>query len=625
MATLVETLPVDNSSQHQPPRKGMPRYTTRTPLRKPDFDMMKPTGEVLELVIAINEDDFNTSQMVPPPPAAHISTSQDPEAPSFRLQAPMFPLAQRPATPVSLVTTCPSPTSASPTKAASPTSVKPSPPSHTSSPILVRKGSIASTGTYSPVMRSMFPRFDPTVPLARQHYYPSVNISPETAAAVGRVDDLGSYSHSLYSQQEPSLRRLEADSNEIGSANGLGLKSLMKNMMESPESQKDVACISTPTELLDVWALANGQEISGAIQEYKLQLSCEDLDAGKEVICFDSSTSQSLYTLSASEQELSVSRNHPTNSTTTMQISSPTLQTPGLSSPLVATIFPKLAELMAIDKSSTIAVEHGLDRLACTDLQTEAIEQAHRLEASSLLWDSESQKYYLIHPTLLEDGSPAAFPIDVMSSGATPREIKILAPNSTVPVVELSFETLALDIHMDVMKSFSSLYLLDTLLSTTLVLLLHLHRSRSSSPTLRPTSPAPSVLPFFEPPPTIPSPWKAKTTEPRPLTSWSKSFFTRPQSRTTEKCKASKEVDLESATITTHGSPNPSSLTAKLPHPPTHKFQVVDPADEKLPRTTRAVLRVLYWGFECLIWALGVLVNLLAVCVVGLAKLVKVL
>ena len=119
----------------------------------------------------------------------------------------------------------------------------------------------------------MFPRFNPTVPLARQHYYPSVNISPDTAAAVGRVDDLGSYSRSLYSQQEPSFRQLEADSNVIGSANSLGLKSLMKNMMESPESQKDVACISTPTELLDVWALANGQEISGAIQEYKIQLS----------------------------------------------------------------------------------------------------------------------------------------------------------------------------------------------------------------------------------------------------------------------------------------------------------------------------------------------------------------
>lgn len=311
-----------------------------------------------------------------------------------------------------------------------------------------------------------------------------------------------------------------------------------------------------------------------------------------------------------------------------MQISSPTLQTPNLSSPSIATIFPKLAELMAIDKSSTVAVEHGLNRQACTDLQIEAIEQAQRQEASTLLWDSESQKYYLIHPTLL-DGSPAAFPIEVASTGGTPREIKILAPNSPLLALELSFETLALDIHMEIMKSYSSLYLLDTLLSTVLVLLLHLHRSRSSSPSLRPTSPAPSALPFFEPPPTIPSPLKAKAKKARPLTSWSKSFFTRPQSQSqsqsTEKRKISRDDDPESATITFQGSPDPSSLTAKSPHPPTHKFQIVDPADEKLPRTTRAVLRVLYLGFECLIWALGVLVNLVAMCVVGLAKLIRIL
>ncbi|KAL8657977.1 MAG: hypothetical protein Q9226_001387 [Calogaya cf. arnoldii] len=471
------------------------------------------------------------------------------------------------------------------------------------------------------MMRSMFPRFDPAVPLARQQYYPAVDISPGVAAATSRVDDIGSYSPSLYSQQEPSFRREETDTHRTGLTNGLGLKNVLKPL----EGPKDSACFSTPIELVDVWAFANGQKTSGVAREFKLELSCEDLDAGAEVICFDSSTSQSLYSLSASGKELSITRSHPTNCTTTTQISSPTLQTPSLCSPLITTIFPKLAELMAIDKSSTVAVEHGLDRQACTDLQTEAIEQAHRQEASSLLWDTESQKYYLIHPTLLDDGSPTAFPIEVVSSGGTPREIKIMAPNSTLPALELSFETLALDIHMDVTKSYSSFYLLDTLLSTALVLLLHLHRSRASSPSLRPTSPTFSALPFFEPPPTKPSPLKAKAKKARPLTSWSKSFFTRPQSQSTEKRKSSKNDDPETATITVQGSPDPSSLTAKLPHPPTQEFQMVDPANEKLPRTTRAVLRVLYWGFECLIWALGVLVNLLAMCVVGLAKMIRIL
>ncbi|KAL8998086.1 MAG: hypothetical protein Q9169_002779 [Polycauliona sp. 2 TL-2023] len=599
----------------------MLRYTTRPPLREADFQMVKPGGEVHELVIAIEEGQLHMTHPIPPPPKARLIPSQDPTAPSFRLQAPTPPLAERPATPVSLVVSCPSPTSASPSRAASPTSLASSPRSHTSSPTLVRNGSTASTGTYSPVMRSMFPRFDPAIPLARQQYYPTVDVSPEVAAATSRADAIGSYSPSLYSQQEPSFRREDINLARIGLATGLGLK----NVMKPTDIPENVAYISKPVELVDIWAFANGQETPAAARNYMLELSCEDLDAGVEVICFDSSTSQSFYTLSASDKELSISRNHPTNGATTIQISSPTLQTLSSSSPVIATIFPKLAELMAIDKSSTVAVEHGLDRQACTELQTEAIEQAHRQEASSLIWDSESQKYYLIHPTLLEDGSPAAFPIEVASSGGNPREIKLLGPNSSLPALELSFETLALDIHMDIIQSFSSLYLLDTLLSTTLVLLLHLHRSRSSSPSLRPASPAPSALPFFEPPPTTPTLPKVKSKKARPLTSWSKSFFARPRSQSTEKRPTVKNDDLESATATIQGSPDPSSLTAKLPHPPSHKFQVVDPADEKLPRTTRAVLRVLYWGFECLIWALGVLVNLLAMFVVGLAKLIKIL
>ncbi|KAL8916187.1 MAG: hypothetical protein Q9172_006406 [Xanthocarpia lactea] len=620
MATPVETLPGATVSQLQPTPKGMVRYTTKPPLREPEFEMMKPMGEVHEFVIAIEEGGISNTFPLPPPPKARVPASQDPTAPSFRLQAPTPPLAERPATPVSLASSLPSPSSSSPSRAASPTTVDRSPRSHARSPTLVRNGSTASTGTYSPVMRSMFPRFDPTVPLARQQYYPRMEISPGATATTGRVDDIGSHSPSLYSQQKPSSRGLETDLPQLGLTNGLGLRDVMKPL----ENSNEVSGISTPGELTDFWALANGQKTSESAREYKLELSCEDLDAGAEIICFDSSVSQSLYTLRASDNELSISRTHPMNDTTTIQISSPTLRTPSLSSPLIATIFPKLAELMAIDKSSTVAIEHGLDRQACTELQTEGVEQAYRQEACSLLWDSDSHKYYLIHPTILDDGSPAAFPIEVASTAGIPREIKILAPNSTVPVLELCFETLALDIHIDAIKSYSSLYLLDTLPSATLILLLHLHRSRSSSPQLRPTSPAPSALPFFEPPPTAPSSLKAKAKKARPLTSWSKSFFTRPQSQSTEKRKSSNDDDLESATITVQDSPN-SSLTGKRPHPPTHKLQMIDPADEKLPRTTRAVLKVLYWGFECLIWGLSVLVNFLAICVVGLARLIKIL
>ncbi|KAL8681199.1 MAG: hypothetical protein Q9186_002657 [Xanthomendoza sp. 1 TL-2023] len=56
MATLVETLPVGTLAEHRMARNGMPRYTARPPIRDPSFEMMKPVGEVHEVVIAIEED-----------------------------------------------------------------------------------------------------------------------------------------------------------------------------------------------------------------------------------------------------------------------------------------------------------------------------------------------------------------------------------------------------------------------------------------------------------------------------------------------------------------------------------------------------------------------------------------
>ncbi|KAL8638281.1 MAG: hypothetical protein Q9228_004558 [Teloschistes exilis] len=615
MAAVTPPMPLVSSLQYGSAHKGLLRYPTRPPLGESQFEIIKPAGDVHEVVIAIEEDSAAVARHLPPPPRVHNSPSENSMAPSFRLQAPTPPLAERLGTPVPLT---PSPTSPSPSRVVSPTFVHSSPRSQTSSPTLVRNGSTASTGTNFPVMRSMFPRYDPTVPLAQQSYYPRVEINPAVAVVTRRLDNPGSYSPSLYSQQEPPLR--ENGSNFCKT----GLR--LQNLKEPVQGSIALSSISTPAELVDFWALANGQRNSEAASKFTLELSCGDLAEGKEIICFDSSTSESLYTLSASGDDLSISRNHPANDTTTIQISAPTLQTTSSSTTLIAPIFPKLAELMAIDQSSTVAVDHGLDRQACTELQTEAVARAYHQEASSLLWDSESQKYHLIHPTLLEDDSPAAFPIEVTSSAGTPSAIKILAPSSAKPVLELTFESLHVQIHIDTITSFSSLYLLDTLLSATLVLLLYLHRSRASpNPSLRPTSPA-SALPYFDPPPTMPSPFRYKSKKDKRLTSWSRSFFSRPASQSIQKKtgKYLKDSDEESATITIQGSPAPS-MTAKLPHPPTSTFQVVDPADERLPRTTRAMLRLLYWGFECLFWALRVLVNILAMSVVGLGKLVKIL
>lgn len=50
--------------------------------------------------------------------------------------------------------------------------------------------------------------------------------------------------------------------------------------------------------------------------------------------------------------------------------------------------------------------------------------------------------------------------------------------------------------------------------------------------------------------------------------------------------------------------------------------QIFSTDDESLPKTTRAVLKLLYWAFEVLFWFMGVVVQLLAAGVVGAGKLV---
>lgn len=61
------------------------------------------------------------------------------------------------------------------------------------------------------------------------------------------------------------------------------------------------------------------------------------------------------------------------------------------------------------------------------------------------------------------------------------------------------------------------------------------------------------------------------------------------------------------------------AATGKKHKPPK---QVFSPEDENLPKTTRAVLKLLYWIFELVFWMMGVMVHVLAAGVVGLGKLI---
>lgn len=235
---------------------------------------------------------------------------------------------------------------------------------------------------------------------------------------------------------------------------------------------------------------------------------------------------------------------------------------------LITLIFPKLAALMAMDQAGSTASKYHLPRSDREALTSEAVARATKKEGCQLRLDADSGTYQLIHPTLASDGSPQTFPIIVEGTAGlttststtttTKGSINLLSPtDSTYPLVSLDSHSQTVTINARALATAypSSLYILDVTVTAVLtVALLEGRRHRSSAP----QSPTPTMI--FSAPPTIAEMEEGRT--------------------------KGKGVD---------------SLRGKYA------------GDEKeLPRMTRGVLRVLDTGFRLVVWALRLLVELLA-------------
>ena len=346
----------------------------------------------------------------------------------------------------------------------------------------------------------------------------------------------------------------------------------------------------------------------------------DDLTVGREIITFNASSSAPVYTLEASHSHVSVSRTHPSHRTPTIQICSSTLTTPTSIEPLVTSIFPKLAGLMALDQSSTVAVTHKLDRKASADLQAEAVSRAQEQEASMLLWDDASNKYCLMHPTLL-DSTATTLPIDIVPTSSNPTEITLRAPETNTPLLTLSLQTLALTLHTPAITALPSLYILDTLMTTLLTLLLHLHRSCAHPSPRAPTS-APTT-PMFPPPPTLAHQSSSRSLRHQRHRSTSRlSAF-----RSAKSIKSARSIhsasayeqDIELQSLPTTAPASGEMVVGQRHQPPK---QIFSTQDEGLPKATRAVLKLLYWVFEVIFWLMSVVMQVLAAGVVGMGKFI---
>ena len=619
--------------KNQPGRKLSTRYTTKPPTGLPKFEMLQPPGKTNGFVIQVIEQPAyrpSTSESIRP----SFEAAQPIETTSPRQKPPPPPLtlAIPPKVHISENQRVPPPPDTPPpasihNRAPSPADI-PLPRSSMNTPERGQCSSNNMPAVVSPVMRSMFPKYNPSRPLNRQSYYPNIEAVPGLASAMA----VSGSSNNPYRQQL-ARRSMLRTSIEVERNETPDVKETPLRMVENAEHHAE---FSSPEVLLELWNISNGQAASEvAAISYNLELSwsaearfvsenllivlSDDLAFGREVITFNSSTSDPIYTLEASHSNISISRVHPVNHTPVIQICGAVLSQPTAVDPLVTWVFPKLAGLMALDQSSNVAVAHKLDRTASAELQNEAIERAQEQEASMLLWDDSSNKYCLMHPTLL-DSAATTLPITIIPNSSSPQKITIYAPETNEPLLELSIATLTLTVHTSTITALPNLYILDTLMTSLLTLLLHLHRSCATPSVSQPDSA--QITPMFPPPPTLAhmdsrSSLRRKRADSR-LSAFrsTKSIKSIKSTRSMHSVSAyDQDIEMQSLPAMP-GSQEVAATTHNAPKP------IFSTDDESLPKTTRAVLKLLYWIFEMIFWFMNVLVQLLAAAVVGAGKLV---
>jgi hypothetical protein len=286
------------------------------------------------------------------------------------------------------------------------------PRSHTSfseAPTLVRSNSnqshssIRKTGLHEspprgeePVMRSIFPRYNPELALEYQNYFPS---QPSPSHIPKTNINRRPYSPSIHAdQRSPGLGGGLQSPLSIGSAAGCFPQHLQDESILEP---------STVEELKELWKVANGWRVS-ASEGRAFCLKMTSLPE-EPVHTLSSASSTPFYTLkvipTSTSAQVSLTRQDPNRQTSTSprirskekdkdtDVLSTTLEETTRRLPpndgLVALLYPRAASNMALDMATK---PHRAD--------APSIIAAAEREAGRLVWDEDSQKYYLVHPAL---------------------------------------------------------------------------------------------------------------------------------------------------------------------------------------------------------------------------------
>ncbi|ETI26038.1 hypothetical protein G647_02815 [Cladophialophora carrionii CBS 160.54] len=255
----------------------------------------------------------------------------------------------------------------------------------------------------SPIVpiRSMFPVYDPSVPLTQQAYAP-----PRPLPA--RLSGMPPFAAPAREEYRSSLSMpfTAAAAPRTAPASVLNFPSDVMSVNVGPR-------VSTQRELEKLWDVSHGTEPGCSIRSFELEMARTE----EATFVFGSHPSLPFYTLQTYDtNEIAVSKTCPKRvppSATSPSSAEPPLTRDVVLCPLepaerrqppndglVAFVFPKLAAMLAINQSAALAKQHNLAPTDRDDIEAQAVRRAAKQEACSLRYNARGGFYELEHPAI---------------------------------------------------------------------------------------------------------------------------------------------------------------------------------------------------------------------------------
>ncbi|KAI0106793.1 hypothetical protein F4814DRAFT_70078 [Daldinia grandis] len=438
-----------------------------------------------------------------------------------------------------------------------------------------------------PAIRSIFPQYDHTLPLDRQEYYPTQTSPTHIPRTV-----ISRQSH-VPNIQSPPVRSPVRSPLSAGST---------QRWPRRPQEPPVIPPVNTTDELRDYWKVANGWKASAA----EGRMFCLKLIPEKDTPIYNltSSSTQPLYHMridpTSASAYVTLSRHDPSKPYKGKEPNASPRSSGGIlgalrepdskawQEALVTTLEEPSRRLPPNDGLVSLLYPSGATKVALErpdDMQ--AVMAAER-ECARLVWDEDSQNYFLVHPAL---ATPFCITID-RNPAWSRTEYTVEHIESPHHVAKLTRDGTGegwMELDTLIAGRIDSFYILDVAVCA-LLLVANIDERNV-------------LVEHFEPPP--PAHLRSSSSNPD---------FRRSSSRLSAKIlgkKGSKkrgrleelELDLESQA---------SSLGGKL--------NIKDKDKEQLPGTARTIVKLLSFGFKCVIWALTLAFKALMALVVGLSK-----